>query len=150
MKEFLGNAVDKRGNKLTVNYSETFGSSPVVSFFMRNYADMIDDGHAHSLITGSNKSHVVYITHNDRVVASVVYDIQDDVYKTAWIVFTCVDPEYRDRGLYKILNKHFEQVVTTDGCKKISSLVHVNNEKSFNARKAIGYVPVFYRMEKEL
>jgi predicted GNAT family acetyltransferase len=150
MKEFLGNAVDKRGNKLSVNYSETFGSSPVVSFFLRNYADMIDDGHAHSLITGSNKSRVVYITHDDRVVASVVYDIQDDVYKTAWIVFTCVDPEYRNRGLYKILNKYFEQVVTTNGCKKISSFVHVNNEKSFNARKAIGYVPVFYRMEKEL
>lgn len=150
MIETLHNVVDKLGRRLAIMHTNVLGGSPVVPHFLRNYSELIELGQAHPQLAGSNKSKAIYITHDNAVVAYIVYDTQDDCYKTAFILMTYVAEDYRSSGIYRLLNKHFEVYVRNAGSKKCTSLVHVTNETSYSARKSIGYSPVFYRMEKEL
>ncbi len=80
----------------------------------------------------------------------IVYDILDDSYKTAWIVFSCVEDGFRRRGLYKMMHRHFEQIVRNAGSKRIASHVHVDNAVRQASCASVGMKPDFLRMEKNI
>lgn len=142
---------DSTGTEITVKHVNTLGNCSVVPFFMRNFAELIEKGFAHNFITFSNKSKAIYIEIDNRIVGHIVYDFRpDDVLKTAWIIFSCVDKDYRHRGLYNIMHRHFEETVKKSGSKKIASYVHVDNSARIASCKSVGMNPHCYRMEKEL
>lgn len=141
---------DRTGQMIEIRYSNNIGGSPVVPFFLKNYAKLMEDGYAHPFIMGTNKSKAIYAVHNGKVVGHIIYDILEDAYKTAWIVFSCVDEDYRGRGLYRMMHQWFETTVKNNGSKKIASHVHVENKTRQASCVAVGMEPVFYRMEKDL
>lgn len=141
---------DLTGQLVKVYHVNSIGATPVVPFFMKNYAKLIEDGHANSFMMGTNKSKAVYVTINDEVAGHIVYDIQDDMLKTAWIIFSCVEEKFRKRGLYNIMHRHFEATVKKNGSLKIASHVHVTNIARQKSCESVGLKPIFYRMEKDL
>lgn len=141
---------DKTGAEVQIRMAQAIGGSPVLPFFLRNYAQLIDDGHSNPFIFGTNKSKAVYAEINGNVVGHIVYDILDDNYKTAWIVFSCIEDGYRRRGLYSIIHRHFEQIVKNAGSKRIASHVHVDNKVRQASCEAVGMKPDFLRMEKTI
>jgi hypothetical protein len=141
---------DKTGVEVSVKLAQQIGGSPVLPFFLRNYADLIDNGHSNPFLFGTNKSKAVYIEVDNEVAGHIVYDILDDAYKTAWIVFSCVEDGFRRRGLYMIMHRHFEQIVKNAGSKRIASHVHVDNKVRYASCEAVGMKPDFYRMEKTI
>lgn len=142
---------DSLGIEVTVRHTHALGNSPVVPFFMKNFATLIEHGFADNFITFGNKSKAVYIEIDNQIAGHIVYDFRpDDVLKTAWIIFSCVEEEYRHRGLYTIMHKHFEETVKQAGSKKIASYVHVSNTVRLASCKAVGMEPHCYRMEKHL
>ena len=141
---------DKTGATVTINWAKKLGGSIVVPFFLRNYAALIENGHSNSFIFGTNASKAVYAVIDDTVVGAIVYDTQEDAYKTAWIVLSSIDDNYRRRGIYTMLHKHFENVVKNEGSKRLASLVHVNNVVRQASCDAVGLKPNFLRMEKAL
>jgi hypothetical protein len=142
---------DSTGAEVVVKHTESLGNSPVVPFFMKNFAKLIENGHADNFITFGNKSKAIYVEIDNQIAGHIVYDFRpDDVLKTAWIIFSCVEEKYRHRGLYKIMHWHFEETVKKTGSRKIASYVHTTNAIRLASCKSVGMVPHCYRMEKHL
>jgi hypothetical protein len=99
---------------------------------------------------GTNKSKAIYAEVDNQFAGHIVFDIQEDLTKTAWIVFSCVEEAYRKRGIYTLMHKYFELYLKEIGSKKIASFVHVTNEVRQQSCAAVGMDPVFIRMEKNL
>jgi hypothetical protein len=146
----LAREKDKTGQDVSIKMAQAIGGSPVMPFFLRNYAGLIDAGHSNPFMFGTNKSKAVYIEVDGQVAGHIVYDILDDSYKTAWIVFSCVEDGFRRRGLYKIMHRHFEQIVRNAGSKRIASHVHVDNTVRQASCASVGMKPDFLRMEKNI
>jgi hypothetical protein len=141
---------DKTGETVLIKLANPIGGSPVIPFYLRHFSELIDNGHAHPIIVGTNKHKAMYAEINGEVAGHIVFEILDDPYKTAWITFSVIENNFRRRGLYDILHKNFEKHVKTTGSLKIASLVHVNNTVRQASCAKVGMEPVFYRMEKQL
>jgi ribosomal protein S18 acetylase RimI-like enzyme len=150
--ELIATETDSKGSTVTIRYSQEFGGSPVVPFFLKNYAKLIEDGYAQPYMVVSNKSHkVLYAEIDNVIVGQVVFEIVEQPVRTAWITFSCVEESYRQRGIYKLLRlTHFESIVKKLGCKKIAANVHVDNTAQLKAGATVGMAPTFYRTEKDL
>jgi ribosomal protein S18 acetylase RimI-like enzyme len=146
----LGQELNKKNQNVVVKLADTIAETPVLPFFLKNYAELIEHGHAHSVMAGTNMSKAIYLEIDNKVVAHIVFDILKDVYSTAWIVFSCVDKDYRNLGLYKIMHKYFEAHSKKIGATKIASFVHLNNKPRQASCESVGMKPVFYRMEKSI
>ena len=147
----LGNKTDKQGSNLVIKYANPVQNSPVVAFFMKNFAALIERGWSHQVtppIHATTKA--IYAELDDQVVGHIVFNILDDPFKTAWIVFSCVDENYRGRGIYNILHDGFENLARTQGSKKIASYVHVDNLPRQASCTSVGMKPFYYRMEKTI
>lgn len=141
---------DKWGENVTIKHVMSIGMTPIVPLFMSEFSKLIDQGHASSNMVGSNRSRAIYAEINNEVAGFIVYEIQEDVPKTCWIIFGTVLGHYRRRGLYKIMHTHLEQLVKHQGSTQIVSLVHVNNSSMLELSKQLNKHPVFYRVEKYL
>jgi hypothetical protein len=141
---------DRTGQLVNVRYADEIGNTPVVSFFLKRLTELIDTGHGLPYLAGTNKHRAVYIELDEQVIGHIVYEIQELPTKTAWIVLSAIDGDYKRRGLYTILHGHFERLAIQAGAKKIASFVHVDNLARQKSCEQVGMVPIYYRMEKEL
>lgn len=147
----IGSEPDSTGAIVTATYMEAIGGSRIVPVLMKNFVKLIEDGHAGKWVTFNNKSKAVYIEIDNKIVGHIVYDHRsDDLFKTAWIILSWVDENYRRRGLYKILHKYFEKVLKETGSTKIASYVSVNNAARLASCESVGMIKHCYRMEKHL
>ena len=146
----LGQELNKHNQTVVIKLADAIGGTPVLPFFLKNFAALIEQGYAHPLMAGANASKAVYVEIDNKVVAHIVFDILKDVYNTAWIIFSCVDQNYRNLGIYKIMHKHFEIEAKKLGSTKIASHVHVNNIPRQASCESVNMKPEFYRMEKTI
>ena len=147
----VGNKIDKQGSTVTIKSASSIQDTPIVSFFMRNFSALIDRGWSHPVAPIIHiNTKAFYAEIDGKIVGHIVYNILEDAYKTAWIVFSCVEDGFRRRGLYMIMHRHFEQIVKNAGSKRIASHVHVDNKVRYASCEAVGMKPDFYRMEKTI
>lgn len=141
---------DSTGAKLRIKHINEMGNSPIMLFYLREYTKLIECGLAHPVLGASNNSSAIYAEINGQVVGVIVYRIDPDPLKTVWKVLSAVDPEYRNRNIYKLMHTQLEQYVKSQGSKKIASHVHVSNVAAHKGNKSVGLEPVWYKMEKNL
>ena len=144
----IGQELNKHNQTVVVKLADAIGGTPVLPFFLKNFAALIEQGYAHPLMAGTNASKAVYVEIDNKVVAHIVFDILKDAYNTAWIIFSCVDENYRNLGIYKIMHKYFEIEAKKLGSTKIASHVHVDNIPRRASCESVNMHPEFYRMEK--
>jgi RimJ/RimL family protein N-acetyltransferase len=132
---------DKTGADVIVKTAPALGGSPVLPFFLRGYADLIDQGFAWNNLAGHNKNGVIYAEINGEIAGFIVYDLEDDVAKTCWIVFGTVVEKFRRRGLYQIIHDRLIELAKYNGCSRIFSYVHVNNNAMLELNKKLGKLP---------
>mgnify|MGYP003334515930 CR=1 FL=1 len=140
---------DKTGALLEIWDCTSLAMSPVASFYMRHMADLIDSNHAHQLFTGGNNSSAVYATLDGKIVGAIIYEIHASQ-RMLYILLSCVDNEYRGRGIYTALHPWLEETAMQQGCDRIGSIVHVNNAVRIASCAKVGMVPEFIRMVKLL
>jgi GNAT superfamily N-acetyltransferase len=68
--------------------------------------------------------------------------------KEGWIILSFTAPEYRGKGVNQLMHKYFEQIIKDKGGNKIASHVNVNNVSRIKAAQKVGFVPLYYRMNK--
>ena len=146
----LGEELTKQDQTCVVKLAQTIGDTPVIPFFLKNYARLIELGHAPRIMNGSNYSKAIYIEIDNKIVAHMVFEIMKDTFNTAYIVLSCVDEIYQNQGIYKIMFKHFKSTVKKLGSTKIMSFVHVDNKDRLAIWQSVGMTPNFYRMEKKI
>lgn len=148
--KLLGTKIDKTGQALQIFLAPTLGDSPVLPVFLKEYAALMEQGYAQYNMIGNNRTKAVYAVLDDVIIALMAFDVSDDFIKTTWVNFSFVDPQYRNRGIFKILHQHLEEQVKAAGSKKICSVVHIDNTAILESAKSVGRVPVFYRTEKRI
>jgi hypothetical protein len=146
----LGKELTKQNQTCEVKLAQSIVNTPVVPFFLKNFAELIEQGYTYSAMSGSNQSKAIYVEINGTIIAHIVFDILKDAYNTAWIVFSCVDKNYRNQGIYKIMHRHFEIEAKKLGSIKIASSVHLDNKTRQASCKSVGMIPAYYRMEKDI
>ena len=146
----LGQEQTKTNQTCTVKLANAIADTPVVPFFLKNYAELIEAGQAPNVMNGSNQSKAIYVEIADKVVAHIVFDVLKDSFNTVYIVLSCVDKNYRKQGIYNIMHKHFEAQAKKLGSTKIMSFVHVNNKARLISCESIGMKSEFHRMEKRI
>lgn len=146
----LGRELDAKESTVVVKYCASLGGSPLIPFFLKNLAILMDNGFTHYHFAGHNRSKAVYAEIDGQIAGHIVFEILDDAFKTAWITLSAVDEKYKKRGIYTILHKHFENQIKTLNAKKIASYVHVNNTVRQSSCAKVGMKPVYFRMEKDL
>lgn len=150
INEQVSIGVDRLGDTYSVWFTSSIKDvAGLFIAFLRQYADLIEAGHAP---TGSNlpigaTTPAIYIKYGNTIAASLTYRVDGNL---AWIIFTNVDDRYRRRGLYTQLHKTFETNAVRVGCNRAGSLLHVNNKRIRAISEVNGYTPEFVRMTKKL
>ena len=142
--------MDTKGEPVEIYSVEMIGNSILLPSFLRNFAELMENGHTPNFLAATNRHKAIYAIIDGNIAGYMVYEFIDDLLKTTWITFSCVEKNFRQRGLYKILYRNLEGKVRTAGSKKITSYVHVTNLPMIASSKAAGAKPVFYKMEKDL
>ena len=150
MDILIANEVDKQNCAVKIKLANKIGHSPVMPFFLKNYAQLMELGQATQLMVGSNNSKSIYVEYEDKVIAAIVFDILKDASSTTWILFSCVDENFRRRGLYKLMHKYHAQEVKKLGSTKTAAHVHIENKTMLASCITVGMNPVYVRTEKLL
>lgn len=145
----LATELDKNNNSVEVMHTDTIGMSPVYTFFLKHMAELIDNGLAWPVTTWDDfKCGAIYLTENNEILGHIVYDTEKP--GMLWIVLSAVRVDCRNRGLYKIMHKHFEQLAKDMGKSGIMSHVHKNNTARLKSAESVGMGTVFYCIGKRL
>ena len=150
IKDILIGTKDKTGTLVKIKHINEMGNSPVMLFFLKEYAKLIETGMAHAVLSAGNNSPAMYAEINDQVVGVIVYKTEADPLKTTWKILSAVDSEYQRRGIYKLIHTQLEKYVKAQGSKKIASHVHVTNMPAHKGNRSVGLEPVWYKMEKNI
>ncbi len=146
----VGDVVDKLGGSLTLYSSDSIANTPVVSLFLKVYAEIIDKGFANPNIPFNNKCRVVWVERPDGKVAGGICFQHDQEAKLSWIILSFTSPDERGKGINGICHDQVEKVSKFIGATQLCSLVHIQNESRLKSAKKVGFEPQYYRMFKKL
>jgi ribosomal protein S18 acetylase RimI-like enzyme len=145
----LSDFVSKAGVVYQVKRCATIAHTPVLPFFLKSFAEVIEEGFADSLIVGTNSHSAVYIEFENRVVACVVYAIPKDS-QILWKLLTAVDAQHQRQGIATHLNQLVEKIAVYVGCSKIQSTVHKNNTSMIQLNLDSGMTSDYIKFNKDL
>lgn len=133
----------------TIHYDESLNYSDSFVFFLREYAKLIELGHANPVTTWNTDTRVVWASMEGKPVGVMAFSFNKNT-KAGWIYLSSVDPEYRRRGIYQAMHKRMREELKKLGAKKVESLVHVSNDGMVKAAATLGMEPQYYRMHMVL
>jgi hypothetical protein len=128
---------------------EDLEGSRALPIFLREYADLIERGHARPFTPHNDKSRVVFESKDDVISGGIVYNV-NRVTKVGWIVFSFTVQEFLRTGVYTRLHRRLESILKEGGMTNIASHVHVSNTARLESCRKVGMSPVYYRMNKRL
>lgn len=148
----LATETDSTGNPVQIYQTEKLGMSVVYPFFLRHYSELINNGHAYPFTTWDDeRCGAVYAMDYDDVIGHIVYDTNNpSAPGSLWITLSAVEHNYRGRGIYKLLHKHFEILAKKMGYSTIASHVHVNNTVRLQSAESVGMKPVLHLIGKKV
>jgi hypothetical protein len=148
----LGTDVDKLGNTVEVYQSKKLGWSPAYVFFLKQYVELIENGHGFPHTTwDDDRCSIVYAKIQGQIVGIIAYDPAHPEYKESlWITLSAVDTVCRQQGIYKILHNYLEKIALELEKLMIASQVHINNIPRLASAKSVGMKPVYYIIGKKI
>lgn len=149
---FLATEFDNDGMNVEVYRCEHLGMSPIYTFFLKHYAELIDAGHAYPTTAWDDKRcGAVYAVQEGNIIGHIVYDRDNPNASGAlWITLSAVEKAARGKGIYKLLHKYFEQTAKELGYWAIASHVHADNTVRLKSADSVGMKPVFHLIGKRI
>ena len=145
----LGTSVDKNGITVSVFLTESIGGNKrILPYFLKSYAELIEKGFSLPVLIGTNRTRAIYAVIDDEIVGAMIFELQDDVVKTTWLLLSTVSEDFRRRGIFKILHGFLEEYVKPLGSKLISSIIHKDNKAALSSSESVGRPVRFYKTEK--
>jgi hypothetical protein len=142
--------VDKLGQPIVVKTTDKIGGSEMFTFFLKQMAELIDNGHGNPVTSWTDDNGAVYVTDTDgKILGHIVY-FHNSEKRMIWITLSAVAAECRGRGLYKVMHKHLEQIGRDLDCTSIQSIVHVSNKVRLASAKSVGMTPSYFKMYQRL
>lgn len=143
---------DAKGSNLVIIHSPKLAMSRPYTFFLRQHADLIDNGHGLPMTSWSDdECGVIWAEQNDNVVGFIVYDHADLKSKGVLsIVLTAVDPELRGRRIYAAMHKWFEELCREMGGSYVKATVSPKNTSRLKSCEQVGLKPLFIQLYKKV
>ncbi len=141
---------DKNGKPVLVKTVPRIGGSEVYTFFLRQMADLIDNGHSNAATTWEDDHGAVYVTELDGTILGHIVYLHSKEKQMLWITLSAVASEARGRGLYTLMHRYIEHIGRTLKCTSIQSTVHVNNTVRLASAEKMGMLPQFHVMYQKL
>ncbi len=147
MDEIIGTELDKFGNEIKVKFCNHENMpANVTAFFAKQWAELLEAGFATSnYIPDITMSRVIYLTYNNEVIGLRIWKWE---YNKTNIILTSVVPEFRRRGLLKLITKYYDQRIINGNCIKSTTFIHVQNTAMIEAAKQADYEVEFVKMVK--
>lgn len=153
MKDILlATEIDKLGNKVEIYQATQLAYSPAYTFFLKQYVELIEAGHAFPLTTWDDyRCGMVYAKDNTGILGVSAYDTdRPDFPDALYIILAAVDESAKFRGIYTMLCRHRENAGIKLGKHRMIALIHVNNQAIIAASAKTGWKPVFQLIGKKL
>lgn len=147
--ELLGTETDNTGEIVKILSTSHLGMSPLCSIYLKSYAELIEAGHAYPRINGTNKTRAIYATINNEIVGFITYEFMVD-WMMVHIVFSRVDPNFRNRGIYKLMFNKLEKMAKALKYVKIYSEVSASNAVIIAGHESVGMSTKFLKNEKDI
>jgi len=147
----LATEKDDIGRDVEIIKTTSLAMSPIYTFFLREMADLIDNGYAWPITTWKDEDcEAIYALIDGKIVGHIVYSKEKLDKKILWITLSAVDKENRGKGIYKILHKHFEKTAIEMDCVYIASQVHKNNQPRLRSAEKVDMKSAFIYMGKKI
>jgi len=147
--ELLGAETDNTGSVVKIYTTSQIGMTPLASIYLKSYAELIEAGHAWPRFNGTNKTKAIYATVNDEIAGFITYEFVVD-WMMVHIVFSRVDPEFRNRGIYKMMFAKLEALAKSSKYVKIYSEVNAHNAGIIASHESVGMKTTFLKNEKDI
>lgn len=143
---------DAKGSILVIMHSPKLALSRPYSFFLRQNADLIDNGHGMPITSWKDEEcGVIWAEQEGKVVGFIVYDHSGlESRAVLSIVLTAVDPEYRGRRIYAAMHKWFEELCREMGGLYVKATVSPKNTSRLKSCEQVGLKPMFIQMYKKV
>lgn len=139
------------GPEILIKHCNSMGLGPsnLNAFFYRSLAEVIENNQASTWPSYNFKSQAVYAEIDGRVVGSVIFNYGSEK-KQIYIVLSAVDPAFRRKGLYKIMQTEVARIGKSMGAVEVTSFIHTSNETTLAASKSCTFEPTYYKMIRKL
>jgi len=149
--DILGEDTLKTNEKIIIKHSATMALSPAYTFFIREMANLMDDGYAYKVTSWKDKNcGIVWGEVNDEIVGIFAYNTEDVQSQLMNIMLTAVAKEHRQKGVHTVLNRYYETVAKSLNCKFTCATVNPNNKTRLITAEKDGYKIGYYRMFKSI
>jgi hypothetical protein len=150
--KFLATELDSLGNTLQICQYPTLAWSPAYPLFIKTYAELVEQKLCGSFSAWDDHTcGVVYAELDGKVVGALVYDTAHPEFtESLWVTLWCVDQAYRQRGIFQILFKYFENIARELGKNSILGHIDLNNHSALKANYSVGMQPICYLIGKKL
>jgi hypothetical protein len=136
----VNEAKDKTGRTIKIKHDPSLAGSRAYSFFLRQYAQSIDAGNTMKRANWvEERCGIIYAEYENTVVGMIVYQRNE---RGLFLVMSGVDTAERNRGIFSILNTHFENTAREFNKEFIFSVVNVNNYVRLKTAERTGFRPI--------
>ena len=149
MIETLGEHVLKSNETMIVKHSTTLNLNPAYTFFLRQTAELMDNGFAARTTHWSDKDcGIIWGEIYEEIVGIFAYNKEHCDHELLEILLTSVDLKHRRKGIHTILNSYFESLALSFNCKITAATISPKNEVRLASAKKDGYSLIYYKMYK--
>jgi len=123
---------------MKLNYSPKLAYSPAFTSIMSAFVDLLKAGQTNPRLEFGNLAQVVYMTDDNesKVLGASVFNITPE--SEGIIMFSFVDPEYRNQGLYMEMYNDVEKRLISQGAVIIGSGTWIDNLPMRKALESTG------------
>jgi len=148
--KLIGIGKIKNGDVIEIFQSEKITESIAYSFFLKVFADVIEDGLALQF-TNMNPSQysAIYAVLDKTILGIMTYHIIIEK-KTTIIKLSSVEKKHRNQGIYSILFQSLEKISIEKEVSHIISWIHKKNTVSLISAEKTGRFPEYVVMGKRI
>lgn len=151
MIEILAQEKIKDGRTITIKRSNCIAFTPAFTFYLRQVADLIDNGHGSNFTSWDDETTgILWAEIDETIVAIFAYHTDQIKFKILNVSLTAVDKDHRGLGIHTIMNRYFEKTAIQLGCNITAATVHPNNSVRLKSAEKDGLKIGYYKLYKVL
>lgn len=148
--KLLEQIIDSQGNTINIKYVENLFEGDTYNFFLSQIEELKSSGYRIEKSLPLSGSAIIAEL-NQTIIGIVAYNTNlRKSENLVWLILGSVDKEYRKKGIYKLMRKHFEFLSKNQGFVGVASHIHQNNQIALEASQNLGAEKIYHYMIKWL
>jgi GNAT superfamily N-acetyltransferase len=145
----IGTNVDKQGKSFNVIHIKSIVGHPIEQMYREKFEELVNQRLSLPITTWDtiDQAEAVYAEQDNEILGFIIFTLAKET-NSLWKPLSYVYPEYRNRGIFKIIHSYLDDIARDMGCTSISSHVHINNHNQLKIAEKLGLKKVYYLVGK--